>query len=84
MDLSYGIPTVEELHEELRKKTTEIMALRLYIDQRDREFCEKEKKIREETLVLANNDKEAEKKYYQQEQERIEFYHKQKVILKLR
>jgi hypothetical protein len=65
-------------------KEAEIYSLYDYLKKREGEFLEKQKQIRQETLAIANTDKEAERAYYQREIERLEFYHNQKVILYLR
>lgn len=71
--------SAEELRHELRKKDMECDCLRRIIEQKEREFLQKEMELRQQGAKANEKSREADKEFFEEKVKIMEDYHAKKV-----
>lgn len=71
--------SADELRHELRKKDMECDCLRRIIEQKEREFLQKEFELRQQGAKANEKSREADKEYFEEREKIREEYHSKKV-----
>lgn len=71
--------SADELRHELRRKDIECDCYRNAIEQKEREFLQREREIRQENIRTQTGYRESEKQYYEEKEKILKDYHDKKV-----
>lgn len=81
LDISFkrSVMTEEDLRHELRKKDLECSLLMRTIEQKEREFLEKERTLRHDLETALQNTRDCDKKYFEEQEKILKSFHAKKV-----